>query len=328
METHKMIKFKYLVICLITIVAFTGFQANENLEYEDYHKQIIEAEKFLSEEQFAKALVQYEQVFETYDFVFLRDFKVASQLALYLNDTTKAFKYLKEGISAGWELKDLKKNEFIKELQKDPKWMTIEQSYGNLHSQYQTRIDQKLRETVHQMFKQDQKKAMGALFRVGNKAQEKYGTKKFAPHSENQMVKLIEILNNDGYPGEKIIGNDFWMSTIISHHNSISLEYSSKDTVYNFIKPALISAISKGEMSPYEFALVDDWQKAVATKRTVPGYGFLISPKDSTLQETDQLRHKIGLRSIALRNTLIEVEEKTGMNFYLPDWIKGKIDIE
>jgi hypothetical protein len=81
-------------------------------------------------------------------------------------------------------------------------------------------------------------------------------------------------------------------------------------------------------MSPYEFALIDDWQKAVASERTVPGYGFLISPKKSTLLETNQLRYKIGLRSIELRNKLVDVEKKTGMNFYLPDWIKGKINIE
>lgn len=294
----------------------------------EYHKQITEAEKLLSEEQFTDALVRYEQIFTLYDFVFLRDYKVASQLALYLDDKTKAFEYLKEGIVAGWELKALRKNKFLKALQKDPEWISIEQSYSNLRSQYGTRIDRDLREKVRLMFKKDQKKAMGALFRIGNKAQERYGTKKFAPHSKNQMFKLIEILNNDGYPGEKIIGNDFWMSTIISHHNSISLEYSRKDTLYNFIKPKLIRAIENGEMSPYEFALIDDWQKAVASERTVPGYGFLISPKKSTLLETNQLRYKIGLRSIELRNKLVDVEKKTGINFYLPNWIKGKIKIE
>jgi len=323
-----MIKFKFIILYLIGVIAFAGFQANENLDYKEYHIQINEAEKLLSEEQFADALVQYEQVFTVYDFVFLRDYKVASQLALYLNDSTKAFEYLKEGIAAGWELKDLKKNEFLKELQKDSKWITIEQSYSNLHSQYQTGIDQNLRETVHLMFKKDQKKAMAALFRIGNKAQEKYGTKKFAPHSENQMFKLIEILNNDGYPGERIIGNDFWMSTIIGHHNSISLEYSKKDTLYNFIRPKLINAIANGDISPYEFALMDDWQKAVESERAVPGYGFLNSPKKYTLLKTNQLRQDIGLRSVGLRNKLIDMEKKTGMNFYLPDWIKGKINIE
>ncbi|MEB8327979.1 hypothetical protein OO009_01320 [Flavobacteriaceae bacterium KMM 6897] len=215
LATLEMIKFKFIVISLVTIVTSTGFQANDNLDYKEYHKQITEAEKLLSEEQFADALIRYEQIFTLYDFVFLRDYMVASQLSLYLDDKTKAFKYLKEDIKAGWELKDLKKNEFLKVLQREPKWITIEQSYGNLRSQYGKSIDRDLRDKVRLMFKKDQKKAMGVLFRIGNKAQERYGTKKFAPHSENQMFKLIEILNNHGYPGEKTIGNDILMSTLL-----------------------------------------------------------------------------------------------------------------
>ena len=44
------------------------------------------------------------------------------------------------------------------------------------------------------MFRRDQKKAMIALFRIGSKAQERYGTKVFGPHSKNQIFELIEIL--------------------------------------------------------------------------------------------------------------------------------------
>ena len=249
-------------------------------------------------------------------------------MALYLDDNVKAFDYIKKGVAAGWELKDLKKNQFLKPLHKDPEWRIIEQSYNDLRIEFELRIDSDLREKVRLMFKKDQKKAMGALIRIGNKSKERYGTEKFSPHSEKQMFELIDMLNNDGYPGEKIIGNDFWMSTIVSHHNSISPEYARKDTLYSYIKPKLIRAIEKGEMSPYEYALIDDWQKAVLSGRTVPGYGFLISPKNSTLSETNQLRQKIGLRSIELRNKLVDVERNTGMNFYLPNWIKGEIYIE
>ena len=323
-----MMNFKLFIFYLISTITFTGLQFNEDPDYLEYHKHITEAEQLLSEEKFGDALFRYEKIFKVYDFVFLRDIKVASQLAFYLDEKGKAFDYIKMGLAAGWELKALRKNQFLKPLHNDPEWKTIEQSYKQLRLQYAMRIDSVLLEKVHLMFKKDQKKALGALFRIGNKSQERYGTMKFAPHSENQMSKLIEILNQDGYPGEKIIGNDFWMSTIISHHNSISLEYARKDTIYDFIMPKLIRAIENGEMSPYEFALADDWQKAVVSDRAVPGYGFLIPPKKSTLSETNQLRQKIGLRSIELRNKLVDLESKTGMNFYLPDWIKGKIKIE
>jgi len=273
---------------LVPIVAFTAFQANENPDYLEYHTQINEAERLLSEEEFGDALMRYRKVFKQYDFVFLRDYKVATQLALYLDDKKTALDLLQKGMAAGWELKDIKKNNFLDPLQEGPEWNAIEQAYQNLHSQYKTRIDWDLREEVHGMFKKDQKKAMGALFRIGNKAKEKYGVKKFAPHSETQMSELISILNREGYPGEKIIGNNYWMSTIISHHNSFSLEYAMKDTLYSFIKPKLIMAIKKGELSPYEYALMDDWQIAVSSERTEPGYGFLMPPTEASLSKTNK----------------------------------------
>lgn len=222
---------KLMVSCFIPMITLMGFHANNNQDYIEYHKQITEAETLLSEEKFGDALTKYRQVFEQYDFVFMRDYKVAIQIAFYLDDKNKGFDLLRKGMASGWTLKGINKN-------------------------------------------------------------------------------------------------DFWMSTIISHHNSISREYARKDTLYSFIKPELFKAIKKGEMSPYEYALADDWYKAVVSERTLPGYGFLTTPKKSTLSKTNQLREKIGLRSIELRNKLVEVERKTGMEFYLPDWIKGQINIE
>ena len=319
---------RLLAFCLILSSIFSGLRVRESRDYFEYHSLIAEAEWLIVEDDIDGALAKYEDIFARYDFVFLRDYKVAAQLAVFLNQKKKAFELIKRGLSAGWELKEIKRNQFLKPLLKDPDWRPIEQSYDQLYDRYEMRIDADLREQVRQMFKRDQKKAMGALFRIGNGSQEKYGSEKFAPHSEMQILELLDILDTKGYPGEKLIDNNFWMSTIISHHNSISKNYVRNDTLFDHIKPRLLKAIEDGEMSPYEYALVDDWKKAVAFERRVAGYGYLISPKDSTLEETNLLRKKIGLRSIELRNKLVEIENKTGMNFYLPDWIDGKIDIE
>lgn len=321
-------KFYLLAFNLILLTFSSGFHGNENQDYSEYHKQIIEAERHIVQEKYEEALRIYEQNFKRYEFIFLRDYKVASQLALYLDNKINAFNYIKDGIAAGWELKELKHAKFLVPLQDDPGWKTIEEEYTTYRTEYLQRIDEQLREKVQKMFKKDQSKAMGALIRIGDKAQEKYTNKKFAPHSEAQLSELIEILENKGYPGEKIIGNDYWMSTIISHHNSISKDFVHKDTLYNFIKPMLIQAIKNGQMSPYEYALIDDWQKALSSDRSEPGYGFLYPPNQSTLAETNELRQKIGLRTVEIRNKLVDVEKRTGMNLYLPDWIKGEIVVE
>lgn len=318
------------LLCLFPIftVASTKPATTIPPSYLQYHKEINAVENLLSQEDFKAALDGYESIFTSYDFVFLKDYKVAAQLALYLEEEPKAFDYIKKGIAAGWELKALKKDKFLAPLQNEVEWKAIEQAYTNLRAKYIARIDEGTRNRVKKMYKKDQWKAFGALFRMSEKAREKYAVKKFAPHSESQIAGLIGILKNQAYPGEKLIGNDYWMSTILSHHNSIAEAYNLNDTLYPSIKTALLQAIEKGEISPYEYAMIDDWYKMVTSGRRGVGYGFLDPPKQATLAETNALRQKIGLRTIALRNTLVEVENSTGMTFHLPDWVQGKIEVK
>lgn len=327
MITQKL-RITTVLVLVLPVLAFSDPFVQDPEDYWRYHEQMNKAEKLISEESFQEALNLVQDVFKTYDFVFLRDYKIAAQLALYLNKKEKVFEIIKMGIEAGWDLKSLKRNNFLSKLKEEKEWESIEEAYPQLRKKYEQGIDTNTRNMVHEMFKMDQRKALGALFRVGDKSQEKYALKKFAPHSEIQLNKLINILAEEGYPGEQLIGNNFWMSTILSHHNSISTGYVNKDTLYTFIKPKLIQAIGKGQMSPYEFAIIDDWHIAVGSGRTQTGYGFLNPPLSSTLTETNILRQEVGLRTIELRNKLIDVERKTGMNFYLPDWHDGKIIVE
>jgi hypothetical protein len=117
--------------------------------------------------------------------------------------------------------------------------------------------------------------------------------------------------------------------TILSHHNSISVEYAQRDTLYQFLKPKLLKAINDGQMSPFEFAIIDDWYLAVKNNRQEAGYGYLNPPSHSELSKSDALRQKVGLRTIEIRNRLVDIEHETGMNFYLGNpWASGKINIK
>lgn len=316
------------LVFLIPTLALSDRLANVQQDYRTYHEQINEAEEFISKEQFQQALNTYDETFDSYDFVFLRDYKIAAQLALFLDDIEATFEIIRKGIVGGWSLKSLKKNSYLSNLKSEAQWELIVESYPELREKYEQSINNATREEVHKMFKKDQNKALGALFRIGDKAQDRYATKKFAPHSEIQLRKLITILEDQGYPGERLIGNNFWMSTILSHHNSITTEYVKNDTLYHDIKPELTKALERGQISPYEFALIDDWYIAVSSDRTQTGYGFLNPPKRSSLDVTETLRQSVGLRSIELRNRLIDIQNETGMNFYLPDWIEGKIEVK
>lgn len=323
----KVIVVVFFTISSTTLPAQKQIPVDSTKNYKHYHNQIAEAERLVANENYNGALNTYESVFNSYDFIFLRDYQVATQLAVHLNQLETARKYLKKGIAAGWKMKSIKNNKFLEKLIEAPEWRPIKKEYPKYRAQYESRLSQPVLRKVKKMFSEDQWKAIGALVKFTSKGQNRYAERKFAPHSEKQMEHLVKILNEIGYPGERLIGNNFWMSTILSHHNSISHEYTRSDTIYQFLKPKLLQAIKDGQMSPWEFAIVDDWYLAVSTNREKVGYGYLNAPSVSQKLRTNELRERIGLRTVEIRNRLIDIEKLTGMNFYLPGrpWVDGKI---
>lgn len=307
----------------------TIYLKEREVDFGKYHRLIMNAEKLIANENYDEALKVYETIFSEYDFVFLRDCKIAAQLAFHVGQEDLVFQYLRRGVLSGWEIKQIKKKDFLKPIQDQPQWEAFEAAYPKLHAEYESSLNMELRSRVKEMFSKDQKKALGALFRVGSKSQDKYAEKKFAPHSEIQMDEFIAILSQFGYPGEKLIGNDYWASTLLSHHNSISESYVKQDTIYPFLKPELTKALKRGEVSPFELALIDDWSRSTQGQGSYVGYGILNPPSKSTLDQTNALRASVFLRSVETRNALIEIQEKTRMDFYLPGdgWINGKIDV-
>ncbi|MBC3788326.1 hypothetical protein [Spirosoma utsteinense] len=293
--------------------------ASGEANYIDYHKTIAQAQKRIAHQDYQEALNLYEQVFNSYRFVFLKDYKVATQLALQVGKQEKAFIYLRKAMAAGWKLKEVKKVEFLKKLQSTPQWGRLEKQQDSLQSVYQKSGSRELRSIVKRMFNKDQRKAFLALFTFSSKRQDRYAEKRFAPHSEKQLGELGRIINTYGYPGEKLIHNGYWASVILSHHNSISTVYNLKDTLYPAIRPKLLKALESGEISADEFVRIDDWYVASTGNSQEKQFGHLSrSMTHKELEKVNQLRDEIGISSVETVNSLIDLQSQTGMNFYFP----------
>ncbi|MDZ7647962.1 MAG: hypothetical protein U5K54_12735 [Cytophagales bacterium] len=191
---------RYLIACFVIFVPFRISGQNYSL----YHNRVNEAEDLIVNKQYNEALKVYDEVFTTYDFIFLSDYQVATQIALAANEPRKSWQYLKAGIKSGWTLKSIKKNDYLKNLRTDPQWKSIKREYKSVRSNYEAQLDQNVRKKVKKMFSKDQWKAIGVLFTFGSKGQDRYAEKKFARHSERQMSKLIGVLNESGYPWREI----------------------------------------------------------------------------------------------------------------------------
>ncbi|HAA17796.1 MAG TPA: hypothetical protein DCR93_10960 [Cytophagales bacterium] len=298
--------------------------------YSDYHRSVITIEELLVAKQFQEALAGYEQLLSTYDFVFLRDLVVASQLAAYQDEEETACAWIRRGIAAGWTWKGLKKVPVLKEKLSPESWQMLKEDYEALHAQYQSWAYTPLRDEMKTLVQADQRKAFRVFLRITDKGQTRAAERIAAPQSEQHVREIERIMNTHGYPGEQLIGNNTWGSMLLSHHNSISQAYTLQDELYPQLRPLLQAAWERGELSPYEWALMEDWRKVAVTEHQQTVYGFLGAIADAeAAQDVDRNRAKIGLRSLALRNALFDLAEETKINFYLPGgtWQPGKIEV-
>ncbi|WP_077923819.1 hypothetical protein [Spirosoma sp. 209] len=288
-------------------------------DYRIYHRSIARIHDLIASQQYNDALVAYKNVFTSYDFVFLRDYKIAAQLALYLGRPGEALGFVHKGFAAGMTPKQIRKHAFLRQLTDQPDWKKLKKQYPAQRGIYQQRINPAVRAEVQAMFRKDQWKALGALFTFSSRRQDHYAEKRFAPHSQIQLARLTRILKAYGYPGEKLTGNGSWGAVILSHHNSISQRHALADTLYPALKPKLLNALALGQLSPYELALIDDWYVAVKSSRREKRYGYM----DDVLTETErdkvnEWRGEIGLSRVETINALMDRQQETGLNFHLP----------
>lgn len=306
-----------LLFCAVSpSLALREPHPSQDGDYTDYQRIVVRAESLLADRKYEEALASYRQLMEKYDFVFLREYQMATQLALQVGAMDDGFAYLKEGIKAGWTMKSIRANRFMRKMQTYPAWKDVQKQYASLRQNYENRINPDVRKVVKRLFWNDQRKAFGALFTFNAEKQERYAEKKFAPHSEKQLARLIQIMDGYGYPGEQLIGNNLWAAVILSHHNSISRAYSLKDSLYPSIKSKLVKAMQVGQLSAYEFAMMDGWYRTV--KDGGKAYGYLTDQlTESERVMADGLRSEVGLSSVETVNRLLAMQQETGIELYL-----------
>ncbi|QNE42358.1 hypothetical protein F1C16_22315 (plasmid) [Hymenobacter sp. NBH84] len=322
-------KSSILLVMLALLVGLRVGKAQPPPDYLVYHQRMIQAEELLAQHHYRAALAGFEQVLNAYDYVFLRDCQVTTQLALYVGDKHKAYHWLRRGVLGGWKLSDIRKHRFLKPLRTGPAWNAVQRDYATLRSSYEHTLQQPLRAEVLAMARRDQQLAFRNLLQLSKRAKERFLTQQFVPHSERRVTRIAQILQVYGYPGEKLIGNRTSMQRILSHHNSISTTYAQRDTLYPHLQPDLLQAVRRGELAPADYAVIEDWYVVIKSDGQQVSYGYLNPLTTKEVALSDARRQRIGLRSVALRNQLVEVQKETGMDLVLDGvfWVKGKLPI-
>lgn len=200
----------------------------------------------------------------------------------------------------------------------------------HLHRRYLQRLDVTMQNSLRQMYLDDQKLAAQNLKIADENEEDKFLMERFVPQNERQVKRIYEMILQKGYPGEKSIGNALWASIILNHHNSVSPAYIKQDKLYPTLCPLLRKSIGSGDLSPGDFAMIEDWRITVGSDYRESAYGYLNPLKVSELPKANRLRAEICLPSVEWRNQLVGVQQKIGINFYLEGttWVKRKIVLQ
>lgn len=309
---------KRLLILLILIPTVCSGQTGN---YRNYHHKIIKAEEFIVAGQFNESLEIYRMLTHTYEYVFLRDIKVAVQLSAYLSDTNNLFYFLEKGMNKGLTSKEIMKMKVFRKFKNDNRWKNLKANKDQFRKEFEGNINLQLRAEIKEMFNEDQKRAIRVALTPLKQWRKRYTNRKFVPNNRKQVRRINQIIDQSGYPGEKIIGDKSWAAVILSHNEH--------DTIYNQLRPKLYSAFERGELSAIELAIIETWRIVVDTDRKEKG--FIIWGEEITKPESikgDSLRQRIGLRSIGLNNKLIQTEKELDMNFYLSPFHGGIVTIK
>lgn len=301
--------------CLFLLCVFLIFFSVRAQDYQRYHNTCREIERLLLEENLEGAMGKYLKLESQYTFIFKKDLKVALQLAYRLGDSPSFERLARLTFSQGWDWKRAKK-----ELKDNPDFaagMAVQLKTIAKQSQPSQVPHPDVRRRVKQLFIQDQWQALGALFTFSPQRQSRYAEGRIAPDAKKRVLEIWQIVEEIGYPGEMLIGNAVWSSTLFSHYNSISEGFAKKDTLYPAMRGILKAEIWAGRISPFEFALIDNWYQSVSSGRAVESYGILEGAvSESSLITVDRNRVSIGLPDVSTYNELLEWQEKTGIKLF------------
>ncbi len=273
---------------LLFFIFFSTNNLYSQLNYIEYHKQIVFAEKYLLENKLDSSLSIYNSLFQKYPKYFVRDCVVALQVAILKRDNSMIDEMMKHCYSKGITGKKLFLIPIIKKyfdstninnsnITNRTQCIEIDKKYSSYRVNYLKNINFLLRGELFvrtakdQFYKRIPSEWMG----------DKYLDSIYAQILDSNMMYLVNIVKTIGYPGEHLIGIEDFNFDNIYLSKGYELKMESIANIfffhhmygYQFVQEELYKAIIKGDIHPREYALIHEWSYAdIYNKSMGPKY--------------------------------------------------------
>ncbi|MBS1589279.1 MAG: hypothetical protein JST52_06655 [Bacteroidetes bacterium] len=250
------------IFCILFLPNFCEAQVN----YIDYHRDIIKAENLFLAGKFQQSLFSYNNCFAKYPKAFVKDIFIATQIACLQNDSAMLSFFLNEGFKKGlpWRMVENDSNisTYLKQLPKEF-IIRLKNSFFNGRTFYLSNINLSLRYKILIMSQIDQLyHEFPRDISIPINRDSLYAT-----ILDANMDSIMNVIYLYGYPGEHLIGINnseddkadcfpnyeqqlVEPTPIFFYHNECAFQQLSKQ---------LYQSILSGDLHPREYALMYEW---------------------------------------------------------------------
>ncbi len=250
---------KYFLFVTIFIISKIS---DAQLNYIEYHKKIIQAENFMLATDMKACIAKYKETFDAYPKTFARDAFTALQIACIGKDTASISYFFGKSVSNGiiWEA-ILYSKHYKDVVDYDLKFKRrLEALYVVSRKHYESSIDTSIRKFVLGLLEKDD----SARFINHQQVKDSLDIVRWFEVMEHNIYQIDSLVKKIGFPSEhkagilssKIInvgylGVDLYPTpSRIFYHNQCG---------FQLMKNQLLQAIIDGELTPKEYAVIQEW---------------------------------------------------------------------
>lgn len=264
-----------------------------------------------------QAIPRLDSVYKNYSFIFARHCVKALQICGKINDSLNADKWLTKAFIQGVPLTVLDANALTKKSLQYPTTSKTIKAYDSLRSLYLNSFNHSIAHTIDSLLKVDQRKTKKINFGFILLRYTVYWPA-WLHNNKTQYRFISKIVDDYGYPGERLIGlpedyNDTaWTNKSFSRFVPNIFDRRVQTMLMHCysnprkdINTTLFQNVTSGYLTPKQYAIIQDFLAEYGRSKygtyTRTGEWFPI-PKHNNLVETDTLRHKLGLNTLAQKH--------------------------
>ncbi|MEM8528864.1 MAG: hypothetical protein AAGG68_29785 [Bacteroidota bacterium] len=181
----KELFFLYLLFCSLKNIA--------QKDHLTYHQFINRAENHLVNEGFFTAQKLYDSTFQQFDYVFAKDYVIATQVAWQNRDTTQTTAWMEEAIKAGYPCSCFSNIPVMETFLETILWQRIQGRSDSLRRQYLASIDLSLLVEWSRRYREEQ---------------DAKGTSLYTTVVQSNYDRIKILADSLGFPSERFIGLD------------------------------------------------------------------------------------------------------------------------